>query len=521
MKKELVLFEKTGAFSSFFMDYILQKPELLPFYSRYPAVENFRNQIEEKGKSYSPEIRKSLSEVLEKQYAGVEPAEPVLKNIQALGNDKTFTIVTGHQLNIFSGPLYFIYKIVSAINTCRALKQSYPEYHFVPVYWMASEDHDFEEISCFRLMDKKYCWKTTQTGAVGRMNLSELLPLISEIPGNTEPFATAYRSSQTLAEAVRKYVHALFGKDGLVVVDADDRELKSHFSPVMEADVLNGVPHQLAEETGKELRNAGYEPQVLVRPVNFFYLDKGVRERIEKSGNDFVVSEAGLKFSEKEIREIINQTPEKLSPNVILRPLYQETILPNLAYIGGPAEMVYWLQLKKVFEHFSTPFPVLMPRNFALVADAPSTRLLKKSGISLQELFSEKHILLNEVAKRNSSIPLTLEKQRAEFERLMISIREQAMAIDPTLSKMTDAGLHRIKQATEKIEHKMLRAEKRKGSDSIRQAETLKNKLFPGGGLQERTDNLLNFYQTDNQFIDHLAEAFDPFDFRFTVLLYE
>lgn len=521
MKKELMPFEATGAFSSFFMDYIGQKPALKSFYSRFPSIENFRQQIEEKKKSFPATNRNLLSKVLETRYAGIKNSDAVLKNIQALRDDKTFTVVTGHQLNIFSGPLYFIYKIVSAINACKALKQSYPDCHFVPVYWMASEDHDFEEISCFKLLGKKYCWKTSQTGAVGRMNLNELLPLISEIPGDTEPFASAYRTSATLAEAVQKYVHALFGKDGLVVIDADNRELKSLFSHVMEADVVKGVTHQHAETTGNELRSAGYEPQVLVRPINFFYLNNGIRERIEKQGADYTVPEAGLKFSESEIREIISKSPEQLSPNVILRPLYQETILPNLAYIGGPAEMVYWLQLKKVFDHFNTAFPILLPRNFALISDAPSTRLLKKSGLNLQDLFSEKQLLLNKVAKQSSLNPLTLEKQRAEFESLMSSIRAQALATDPTLARMTDAELHRIKQATERIEHKMLRAEKRKGSDSLRQAETLKDKLFPGGGLQERIDNLLNFYQTDHQFIDHLSEAFDPFDFRFIVLLYE
>jgi uncharacterized protein YllA (UPF0747 family) len=233
------------------------------------------------------------------------------------------------------------------------------------------------------------------------------------------------------------------------------------------------------------------------------------------------VLDSSLTFSAEEIKKIILETPEKLSPNVILRPLYQETILPNLAYVGGPAELVYWLQLKNIFDHFKTPFPILLPRNFGMIADAPALRLLKKTGLSFKELFQEKQALLNSVAIRNSSVALNLDQFHTELNGLLNQVKNQATAVDASLTKMVDAELHRMSQGAKKIEHKMLRAEKRKGSDELRQAEKLKDHLFPGGGLQERTENLLNFYQTDRQFIQRLSESFDPFDFRFHILMYE
>lgn len=521
MKRELLPFEDTGAFSSFFLDYVNQKKVLENFYSRYPSAENFADQIKQKEGTFSDESRKVLREVLEQQYAGLELTDAVKNNITSLSDKKTFTIVTGHQLNVFSGPLFFVYKIITTINACKKLSQQYPEYRFVPVYWMASEDHDFEEISCFKLLGKKYCWKTEQKGAVGRMALHELLPLLKEIPGALEPFASAYQTSANLSEAVRKYVHAFFGKDGLIVVDADHRALKQKFSKVMGADLLEGVTEKLADDTHRKLKAAGYEPQVLVRPVNFFYLDNGIRERIERDGERFKVLDSTLEFTKAELQKIISETPEKLSPNVILRPLYQETILPNLAYIGGPAELVYWLQLKNIFDQFNTPFPILFPRNFGLVADAVALRLLKKTGLTIQELFQEKQVLLNGVAKKNSSVPLSLDTFQSNLDSLLKQIKTRATAVDESLTKMVDAELHRMHQGAQRIEHKMLRAEKRKGSDVLRQTEKLKDQLFPGGGLQERTDNILNYYQTDRQFIDRLAETFDPFDFRFHVLHYE
>lgn len=521
MKKELLPFEQTGAFSSFFLDYAGNKPELKNFFSLYPTVSNFAEQIGQKKKSFTAESRSVLKTSLEKQYASMEVDDQVRKNLDLIASDKTFTIVTGHQLNIFSGPLYFIYKIVTTINACQQLKAAYPEYNFVPVYWMASEDHDFEEISYFKLLGKKYTWKTDQRGAVGRMHLNDLLPLLKEIPGDLEPFASAYKTSATLAEAVRKYVTALFGKDGLIVIDADDPQLKNRFTDVMEADLFSGVTKKLVDRTNQELVQAGYEPQVLARDINFFFLDNGIRERIEYDGTDYRVLETTQRFSTLELQELIRQSPEKLSPNVILRPLYQEMILPNLAYIGGPAEMVYWLQLKKVFDHFSVPFPVLLPRNFALIADQTSVRLMKKAGVSITELFQNKQHLLNTVVIRNTTHSLSLEDHKKVFEKTLAALREQALTVDPTLSKMVDAELHRINQGIERMEHKMLRAEKRKGSDVLRQTEAVKEKLFPGGGLQERTDNLLNFYQTDRNFINSLRTLLDPFDLRFHVLIYE
>ena len=521
MKKELLSFEQTGAFSSFFLDYAGNKPSLKDFFSRFPSVTNFAEQILEKKKSFTAESRAVLKASLEKQYGEIKPTGAVRKNIDLLESDTTFTIVTGHQLNLFSGPLYFIYKIVSTINACKQLKVAYPSYDFVPVYWMASEDHDFEEISYFKLLGKKYTWKTEQQGAVGRMHLKELLPLLSEVPGDLEPFAAAYKSSATLSEAVRKYVHALFADEGLIVIDADDRELKHRFSGVMEADVFSGITKKLVDTTNENLRKAGYEPQVLARDCNFFYLDTGIRERIEQSEKDFKVLDGSLTFNESEVRKMILEEPEKLSPNVILRPLYQEMILPNLAYIGGPAEMVYWLQLKKVFDHFQTPFPILLPRNFALVVDQPAMRLVKRTGVSTAELFQTKQNLLNSIALRNSTYPLRLDNPKKYFESTLNEIRQQALNVDPTLAKMVAAELHRITQGLERMEHKMLRAEKRKNSDVLRQTETVKEKLFPGGGLQERIDNVLNFYQTDRQFINSLLEHLDPFDLRFHVLIYE
>jgi bacillithiol biosynthesis cysteine-adding enzyme BshC len=509
----------THSFSSFFLDYISQKDSLKSFYLRFPLLQNFKEQLAEKSNSFPPTSRKVLSGALTRQYKGIKITDEVTKNLGALTDSKTFTVTTGHQLNIFTGPLYFIYKIVTVINTCRELKTHYPEYNFVPVYWMASEDHDYEEIKSFRLYEKKYSWNTDQTGAVGRFDPKSLVKLIEELPGDVSVFSRAYTKSQTLAGAVRRYVNDLFGSEGLLVVDADDRELKSLFTKVIHDDLFVHTPRKLVEEKNAQLETLGYHPQVFAREINFFYLDKNVRHRFEKSGEEFKVVDTSLKFTSEEIEKMIASEPDKFSPNVILRPLYQEVILPNLAYVGGPAEVVYWLQLKGVFDYFKVPFPILMPRNFAAVMNEPISKKFEKTGLDLKDLFEEKNFLFNHWITKNSDAHLSLGDEIKEAEAVFRKVKDHASKIDVTLNKHVEAQTLRMVHSLQDMERKMLRAEKRKQADRLRQVGEVKDFMFPNGGPQERIDNFLNFYQQDTDFINKLLSTFDPLDFRFNVLM--
>ncbi len=520
MDHKKISFQDTQSFSPFFLDYIQQEEKLKKFYNRFPAIEAFEDQIRDKQKSFSFDGRSSLHKVLKAQYSELTITPLVESNIDALKDHKTFTITTGHQLNIFTGPLYFIYKIVSVINACRALKKQYPKYTFVPVYWMASEDHDFEEISYFKLNGKKYSWKTDQLGAVGRFNPKELKSILEEIPGDNSIFRNAYLKHQTLGEAVRYYVNELFGEEGLVVVDADDHDLKAAFREVITEDIFENTPKICVEKTNKELDKAGYPTQVFARDINFFYLEKSIRSRIEQVGDRFQVVDTDLSFSKEELKKLIAAEPEKFSPNVILRPLYQEVILPNLAYFGGPSEVVYWLQLKGVFDHFKIPFPILMPRNFAMVMSGPISRKFEKTGLSLAEIFKEKNILFKDWTLRHTDHNLSLEKELHTISKLLTDLKSRVQKIDTTLITHLDAESKKITNKFKNIEKKMVRAEKRNHEDKLRQISEVKDALFPNGSPQERSDNFLNFYQQDPNFIKALIAAFDPFDYQFNVLRY-
>ncbi|MEQ8470139.1 MAG: bacillithiol biosynthesis cysteine-adding enzyme BshC [Marinoscillum sp.] len=516
MRLEQVNLDETECFSPLFLDYIAQKESLKPFYNTFPSLDNFGELINQR--KLSEDHRAILVHVLTRQYGPLETHDAVDFNIHSLANKKTFTVTTGHQLNIFTGPLYFIYKIITVINACKALKAKYPDYHFVPVYWMASEDHDLEEISHFYLFGNKYEWKTDQTGPVGRMKPHSLNSVIDQLPESAPLFEQAYLDHDTLANAVRYYVNELFGDQGLVVVDADNDKLKRLFAPVIEKEIFENQSNVLVDQKSKELDAAGYKNQAFSREINFFYMVNGLRERIVREGDRFKVLNTEKEFSPGEMEALIHSSPECFSPNVILRPLYQETILPNLAYCGGPAEIAYWLQLKEIFDHYKTPFPALMPRVFGMVVNKATEKKVDKLKLTSKDLFKSAHKLKEEYLRKHGENGIGLEEERKELAQLFEKIKTKASEIDGSLTGFIGAEGSKSFKSLENISRRLKKAEEQNNETAMSQIDNVKEKLFPNGNLQERHDNFLNFYLNHPGFIKELMEKFDAFDFRFHVL---
>ncbi|RAI87051.1 bacillithiol biosynthesis cysteine-adding enzyme BshC [Algoriphagus yeomjeoni] len=517
MLKRCVELHETGQFSQFFLDYIGGKKELQPFYTHAPILESFKQAIDQK--TFSQENRKILVAALQTQYANQEVSYAVSKNIESLSSAQTFTVTTGHQLNLFTGPLYFIYKIVSTINLAKKLAQTYPKHRFVPVYWMATEDHDFDEINYFKLDGKKYQWNSDQTGAVGDFELGkdfkEFLKTVSFAP---DVFVDAYSSSETLAEAVRKYVNSLFGEEGLLIVDGDDVNLKREFSEVILSDLFEHTSYERATEATEKLEELGYSSQIFPREVNFFYLDKGVRERIEKMDSGFGVVNTELRFSDQEMKDLVAKHPERFSPNVVLRPLYQEMILPNLAYLGGPAEVVYWLQLKGVFEHFNTPFPVLLPRNFALLLNTKVQRKMAQLNWGVEDLFVDVEHWKKTFVKAEASMDIELTKQKEVIAALFDLKGKEAAHLEKSLENAFAAGKVRALKILDQMARKLRKAEERRLHTQIERASCIQELVKPGGSPQERVVNMMQFYLGNPDLITELLDCFDPLDFRMMVL---
>ena len=379
MDIDFIPFKNAGYFSDLICNYIDKKSELKPFYNNLPTVKNFKKQLEEKEKNFPKANRAVLYKALTEQYKGTDTSNKTQDNIALLAKSNTFTIVTGHQLNLFTGPLYFLYKIISTINLTEQLKKEYPAYHFVPIYWMATEDHDFDEINYFNLNGKKLQWSKKATGAVGRLDtdgLKDVFDAMDSELGNSNNaaalkrlFKAAYLEHESLTEATRFLANELFGAYGLVILDGDDTKLKKLLVPYAKKDILENLAFKKVTSKILDLEGLGtkYGVQVNPREINYFYLKDSIRERLIEKNGHFYVNDSDISFTEAQLIAELESYPERFSPNVIARPLYQEVILPNLCYIGGGGEIAYWLELKSMFEAMQVPFPILLLRNSVLV----------------------------------------------------------------------------------------------------------------------------------------------------------
>jgi bacillithiol biosynthesis cysteine-adding enzyme BshC len=516
MKKHCVDLKKTGQFSQFFLDYLGGKETLRSFYSHEPKLESFDAAI--MAKQFSADKRQILVEVLESQYAGIPLASAAAEQLEALRDEKTFTVTTGHQLNLFTGPLYFIYKLISTINLAKRLQERHPDYRFVPVYWMATEDHDAAEINYFKLDGQTYRWETSQKGAVGDFELDySFQNFLKGLGFAPAVFRDAYSQSATLAEAVRKYVNELFGAQGLVVLDANEERLKQEFAEVMSADLFTQQPFAAAQASTQALEQLGYGSQIYPRPINLFYLDKGIRERIERDGEEFIVLNTELRFSAEEIKALLQEHPERFSPNVVLRPVYQECILPNLAYLGGPAEVVYWLQLKGIFDQFGIPFPVLLPRNFAVLIPAVIQKKITQLGWEPEQLFQQFEAWKKDYVQSSSTIDFTLAGPRAQVSQLFKDLANQSHVLDAGLPKAFAAGEVRSLKILEQMGVKLRKAEERRLEVDLLRAKSVFEFLSPGGSPQERVVNFLQFQLVEPTLLEELIASFDPFDFQMQV----
>lgn len=505
----------TGMFSTIFLDYISGKNQLKSFYNVKPELSSFKDLLETR--NFPVHKRNILAEVLKEQYADLEINGAVAGNIDLLRSEKTFTVTTGHQLNLATGPLYFIYKIISTVNLAEKLKNAYPDYDFVPVYWMASEDHDFEEINHFSLFGKNYTWETEQSGPVGRFKTDSLTKLLDELPEEIELLKKAYTKGKSLSDATRVLVNDLFGKYGLVCLDADHKEFKKQFSDIFRNEILEGKVGAAAAETSERIESGGYHAQVFVRDINLFLLKNG-RCRLERTSVGLNAID-DKQYSEKEIKELLDSSPELFSPNVVLRPLYQECILPNLAYLGGPAEIAYWLQLKDAFQHCDIPFPVLLPRNFFMIVPEKIAAKLEKLGLQPSEFFQNIRDVKDNYLSRQADADFELSTELNELEEVFNKMAIRAEEIDKSLKGFIMAEKQKVLKQGGNIEKRIKKALEQKHEIAIRQIETIKEKLFPGGAPQERTDNIFTFYTNNPEFIDSIKACTDPFDFRFNILV--
>ena len=520
-------FAQYGKFSPLIYDYLDQKTQLGEFYSSFPSAKNLTQQAKAKLNQYKN--RDIVYNSFTKQLSGLELSIQQIENLEKFKLSNSVTVTTGHQLNLMTGPLYFFYKILQTIRCCEELNLRHPEIHFIPVFWMATEDHDFAEINHFYAQNQKFSWNKNSNGPVGKNNLEELEfaleTFLNSLPESQRKneiktlIENSYFNAGNLTEATRKLVQQLFGEMGLLMIDGDDLELKKMMIPTFEDEIVNQSAFKQVSNSNQKLTELGYSIQVNPREINLFYIGNGeFRERIVAQENHFEVLNTDLKFTQDEILAEIQNYPERFSPNALLRPFYQELILPNIAYIGGSGEIAYWLQLKNYFEFRAVLFPILIVRNSVLIINSKQKSKLEKLNIQPQDLFQPLYKLVAENVMRNCELEVHLNHYETQLQSMFEHLGSQAIQADKSFSDMVNAQKTKQLKGLSQLRKRLISAEKRKHQNQVESIQTLYNEIFPLGNLQERFVNFSDMWIAyGEEFIPEVYKKIHPWQFQFII----
>jgi len=481
-------------------DFLNQKIE--GFEENIFSFDNFKKQIHLKQNSFTKEQREVLYKVFIDQSENLSLSSGQKENIESLRRSDTFTITTGHQLNLFSGPVFFVYKILQTIKTCRDLKESFPDFNFVPVYWMASEDHDFAEINHFKTENNYYEINEKPGGPVGRIKISDTY-FISEFEKEFKDsiFGTelilmlkeAYQPGNTLTTAIRTLVNRLFSEFGLLILDGDSKDLKKQISNNFKEELLDFSLYENTKEKVDFLTARYGKVQVNPREINLFYLSE-TRDRIDFDGTHYHIVDRNIRFTKEEILTELENFPEKFSPNALMRPVYQETVLPNLAYIGGNAEIMYWLELKDYFSKINIPFPILIPRNSMLFLKEKTLGKIEKLELKVEDFFHNFTTITNNKILNNNDILKLLEEKEDLLAKQFSDLKAAAETTEQSFGNMVKAEEVRQLKSFKRLKKRLLHAEKAKQTELLERLENLFLDVHPSKTWQERVYNFSVFF---------------------------
>ena len=500
-------------------DYLDQAAALRPFYQYAPQAPDFGRIMADKGQESID--RSLLADVIRSQYGDLDPGEAVRRNLDRLRQPHAFTVTTGHQLVLYGGPLFTVYKVMHAVRLAEELSQQFPDQAVVPIFWIHTEDHDYEEVNHYYQnfhAQRRYSGRfRSEVGShVLEPSIRGIWP--EHLPADLrETFAPG----RSLAEAFRAFFHALFKDYGLLILDASDARLKAQFAAVMAAEVDEQVASQRVGETSAALKRAGYPQQIHPREINLFYLDQQGRDRLVHQNGHYMVKGRDLRFSPEDLHALLRDHPERFSPNVSLRPLYQETILPNLAYIGGWGELSYWLQLKGVFDHFGVNFPLLLPRFSATVFPQAYLQPWQAFGFEAMDIRRDLYALYRQYMPQvwdASAFDQMEADLLAQIEQLRAYIEQD---LSPTLARSADALATKNRRYLQNLRKKAHRVLRHRQPQPFREIEAIKLAVQPDGLMQERVWSLPTVAEwiAPQDFLTQIAQTCQPLDFAHQIMV--
>ncbi len=494
-------------------DYLSGDDKLRPFY-HYSAQNIDWQQILEARTAVTTD-RATLTSALHKQYASLPATEAVHANLRLLEKPNTFTITTGQQPGLFGGPLYVWYKTLSVILLCQDLSSKFPQYNFVPVFWVAGEDHDFAEVNhTYLSFEDKRVYTGMFKGAVGRHVITQ--PIQPAGAGMPDWLTQFYGIGECWGTAFVQLLHHVFGHQGLVVLNADKPELKLLFAPIMVHELTGSTSHTHITAQAEKLAASGYPVQLTPREINLFYLTDEARLRIERRDADtWGLAYGDRRWNRNQLLQELSEHPERFSPNAALRPLYQETILPNLCYVGGWGEIAYWLELLPVFNQHQTPYPLLLPRISRLLVSSEDWQIWQQHGLTHADFSKRETELVASVTARhwqhdfnNDFIDQAGQTLHKAFETLAL----EAEKLDSGQARNVRGQLVRTRRFLNNLTHKLGTRLARKHPQWSQPIRSIKNKTQPDGTVQERALNVAAFaHNSPENLLQALLLDADPY----------
>jgi uncharacterized protein YllA (UPF0747 family) len=477
------------SYSPFRTAYLSQADSLRPFYEFPPSAASFEASLQ--ARQQYPVDRATLVEVLERQHPPHLAPAAVREHILQLREPTTFCVTTGQQPALYGGPLMTLYKALTAIQLCQALQEQFPGYSFVPVFWSASEDHDFAEVNHTAVDYKSFLtYPGAFQGAVGRHIIDRS---IEQVAAPADWLRALYRPGRSWGEAFRATLLSLLGPQGLIVLDADEPRLKRQFIDALDAEVRGEGIEPAVSHTSAALRQAGFPQQAIPQAVNCFQLTDHGRYRIEPTaGGQLLLHASQSRVEADTLRTWLRETPEAFSPNALLRPLYQETLLPNLIYVGGWGELGYWFQLREAFRQRGTFFPLLWPRPSALLSPAGELAHIVQYGFTMNQLL-EPDAFVQQTVQERLFPAASVAPYRAAVASDLQALADFVAAYDAGQHYNVRAEQRRLAHFFDHLTQKLQKAALNRHPEALEPLLRYKRRLQPDGYTQERVLNFQAF----------------------------
>ena len=527
MEIDKINLKDTSLFSHLICDLISENKNIEEFISAFPSISNVEKNLH---KNINLSNRKVLSDVLISQYNNTVFKDIdnslVFNNIKSLTDPKTQIVTTGHQLNIFASPLFLMYKITSIIATSIKLNEMFNQYSFIPCFWMATEDHDFEEINKIKFNKTQHIWNEDTNDMVGNLTSSKLLPILEDMKGDMcktkygqelfNLYQHAYSKNLNYANATRAVLTSLFREHGVLIIDGNHKDLKKIMVSDFQQEIRHGFVFDMITNTNNMLSKK-YHCEINPLVANIFYIKDNIRGKIIFQGNKYYSSKHDACWTKEELLNEVESSPDYFSPNVFLRTLYQERLLSSIIYLGGPSEISYWIQLKNVFSSRGVSYPIVGLRSFFLILSKQVLAYQAKCNINNQDLFLPKYEIIRKILQDKSSVNLDL--LSSELDQLILSFRALLKDVDNLPDSILDIFKTKTFKELSKIKTKVIKLEKNNKPQVLNDFTEMYKGVFPNGIIQEKSSSFIPYYiKYGSSFFELLIKETIAFDKKYIIL---